>query len=579
MPRCTCNGCTCEVGKRLVEHQEKERLYEFLMGLDNEFAVIKTQILANKPTPGLGTAYHLVAEDERQKHITEDKRPAVEAAAFKAFVSQNRDSPNSSHQKAKGYSKPTKQEEVQHCTHCDRDSHSREGYFKHIGYPDRWPGKAKGDKSRPKVSCVEGSSSPIPGFTTEQYNAFLKQFKEKADIGDEGNKRVANMTGRFNDEDDWVVDSGATEHTTYMSEILDNKRKDKHEIPLIIPNGDTIPVEGKGDYTLPGGTKIEGILHVPKFTCNLLSVSHLTKNLQCSVTFFPDFCVMQGLRSRNLIGAGKCKGGLYRMGMFGEERKAMVVTVERWHKRLGHTSQEKLAKVDFLKGASFNLRNNVCDSCSKAKHTRSLFSLSEIKTKECFELLHCDVWGKYRVPSFSGANYFLTIVDDYSRNTWVFLIKYKSDASTCLMNFCKKVETQFSKLVRRIRCDNGGEFTSNLMLNFYTNQGILLETTCPHTSQQNGVVERKHRHLLDTARALRFEAKLPKKFWGECVLTAAYIINRLPSKIINDKTPYEILHNQKPEYDHMRVFGCLTYFGASIPKGTSSKKGGSRAFF
>ncbi|KAM0042872.1 hypothetical protein Hdeb2414_s0010g00334841 [Helianthus debilis subsp. tardiflorus] len=209
-------------------------------------------ILANKPTPGLGTAYHLVAEDERQKHITEDKRPAVEAATFKAFVSQNQDSPNSSHQKSKGCSKPTKQEEVQHCTHCDRDGHSREGCFKRIGYPDWWPGKAKGDKSRPKVSCVEGSSSP-PGFTTEQYNAFLKQFKEKADIGDEGNKRVANMTGRFNDGDDWVVDSGATEHTTYMSEILDNKRKDKHEMPVIIPNGDTIPVEGKGDYTLPGG--------------------------------------------------------------------------------------------------------------------------------------------------------------------------------------------------------------------------------------------------------------------------------------------------------------------------------------
>ncbi|KAJ0921573.1 putative RNA-directed DNA polymerase [Helianthus annuus] len=106
--------------------------------------------------------------------------------------------------------------------------------------------------------------------------------------------------------------------------------------------------------------------------------------------------------------------------MFQEERKAMAVTVERWHKRLGHTSQEKLAKVEFLKGFSFNLRNNICDSCSKAKHTRSPFPLSEIKTKECFELLHCDVWGMYRVPSFSGANYFLTIVDDYSRNVWIF---------------------------------------------------------------------------------------------------------------------------------------------------------------
>ncbi|GKC28659.1 putative RNA-directed DNA polymerase [Tanacetum coccineum] len=88
----------------------------------------------------------------------------------------------------------------------------------------------------------------------------------------------------------------------------------------------------------------------------------------------------------------------------------------------------------------------------------------------------------------------------------------------------------------------------------------MLETTCPHTPQQNGVVERKHRHLLDTARALMFQASLPKRFWGECVLTATYIINRLPSKIIENKTPYELLHSEKPSYDHMRVLGCLAYY-------------------
>ena len=105
------------------------------------------------------------------------------------------------------------------------------------------------------------------------------------------------------------------------------------------------------------------------------------------------------------------------------------------------------------------------------------------------------------------------------------------------------------------------------MIDFYAKQGIVLETTCPHTPQQNGVVERKHRHLLDTARALRFEANLPKMFWGECVLTAAYIINRLPSKTLGHKTPYELLYNQKPEYDHIRVFGCLTYFWSIETKG------------
>lgn len=84
------------------------------------------------------------------------------------------------------------------------------------------------------------------------------------------------------------------------------------------------------------------------------------------------------------------------------------------------------------------------------------------------------------------------------------------------------------------------------MHDFYTKQGIILETTCPHTPQQNGVVERKHRHLLEIARALRFEASLPTRFWGECVLTAAYIINRPPSHVLNNKTPFEILFKRIP---------------------------------
>ncbi|KAJ9552385.1 hypothetical protein OSB04_016430 [Centaurea solstitialis] len=267
------------------------------------------------------------------------------------------------------------------------------------------------------------------------------------------------------------------------------------------------------------------------------------------------------------------------MRMFEDERKAMSVTMERWHKRLGHASKGKLTKVDFLKNVSFNIKDNFCDSCSKAKHTRSPFSLSQIKTKECFELIHCDVWGKYRIPSLSGANYFLTVVDDFSRSVWIFLIKHKNDASKCLIDFHKMIENQFGKRIKRIRSDNGGEFTSHVMTGFYNQHGILFETTCPHTPQQNGVVERKHRHLLETARALRFEAKLPKRFWGECVLTAAYIINRLPSKTISHKTPYEVLFDQKPDYDHMRVFGCLTYYRSNETKGDKFEERGRPGVF
>lgn len=86
------------------------------------------------------------------------------------------------------------------------------------------------------------------------------------------------------------------------------------------------------------------------------------------------------------------------------------------------------------------------------------------------------------------------------------------------------------------------------MLKFYEEQGIILETSCVHTPKQNGVVERKHRHLLEIARALRFQASLLIQFWGECILTVTYIINRLPSRSVKNKTPYEILFGNKPQY-------------------------------
>ncbi|KAL9996374.1 putative RNA-directed DNA polymerase [Helianthus debilis subsp. tardiflorus] len=237
----------------------------------------------------------------------------------------------------------------------------------------------------------------------------------------------------------------------------------------------------------------------------------------------------------------------------------MMATIDTWHNRLGHASTSKLSYVNFLKNVSLRPKD-VCDSCIKAKFTRLPFPISTTKTNACFDLLHCDVWGKYRTLSFTRASYFLTIVDDFSRAVWVFLLKRKDEASTCLVFFHKMIQIQFGKNIKRIRCDNGGEFTSNRMLDFYTKEGIVFETTCPHTSQQNGVVERKHRHLLETARALKFEANLPTKFWGECILTATYIINRLPSDVIENKTPYEILYNRQPEYEHMRVFGCLAYY-------------------
>nr|GEV07465.1 retrovirus-related Pol polyprotein from transposon TNT 1-94 [Tanacetum cinerariifolium] len=123
--------------------------------------------------------------------------------------------------------------------------------------------------------------------------------------------------------------------------------------------------------------------------------------------------------------------------------------------------------------------------------------------------------------------------------------------------FLAMVKREFNKHVKIVRSDNGTEFTC--MKHFFLDERIIFQTSCVVTPQQNGRVERKHRHILNVGRALRFQSSLPIDFWGECILTAAYLINRTPSSILKGKTPYTVLHNVEPPYNHLRKFGCLCY--------------------
>ena len=177
-----------------------------------------------------------------------------------------------------------------------------------------------------------------------------------------------------------------------------------------------------------------------------------------------------------------------------------------------------------------------------------------------FDLLHIDTWGPFSVTSNEGYKYFLTIVDDHTRVTWIYLMRTKDEVLTVFPDFLKMVENQYQTTVKGARSDNAPELRFSTL---YKEKGITSFHSCPETPEQNSVVERKHQHILNVARSLMFQTKLPLEYWSDCILTAVFLINRLPSPLLQDKSPYQRLTSKQPGYTCIHIFGCLCYVSTS----------------
>jgi len=138
-----------------------------------------------------------------------------------------------------------------------------------------------------------------------------------------------------------------------------------------------------------------------------------------------------------------------------------------------------------------------------------------------------------------------------------------------IQRFWQYVNNHFRKQIKTLRPDNALEFEYGPYADFFSKHGIIYQTSCVDRPQQNGRVERKHKHVLEISRALRFQAALPLHFWGDCVFPAVYIINRLPLSVLHNKTPFELLLKECRTHDQMRTFGCLAM--ASNPSRSHDK--------
>jgi transposase InsO family protein len=365
----------------------------------------------------------------------------------------------------------------------------------------------------------------------------------------------------------WYLDSGCSRHMTgdkqsFLSFV------EKEGGLVTFGNNEQSRIKGKGVIGKINSAKIENVQYVEGLKHNLISISQLCDS-GFEVTFKPHTCEVRQESSGKILFTGSRNKNVYVLYLDELPVESCFISLEKdkwiWHKRAGHISMEtisKISKLDLVRGLpKINFeKDKICEACVKGKQVKSSFPPKEfISTKRPLELLHIDLFGPISIESLGGKRYGFVIVDDFSRFTWVLFLKHKYDSYEAFKTFCKQVQNEKETNIISVRSDHGGEFENSSFEQFFNENGISHNFSCPRTPQQNGVVERKNRTLQEMARTILNESNVEKYFWAEAINTSCYILNRVSIRKVLNKTPYELWKGRKPNISYFHIFGCYCY--------------------
>jgi transposase InsO family protein len=404
--------------------------------------------------------------------------------------------------------------------------------------------------------------------------------KKKADEG-RGNRAQADASSlaftaaSTMARSEWLVDSGASSHMTSVREKFVTMQNLKEPIRIIIADGTKIDAVAIGTvgFTLKDGTAVtlSDVLYIPEVEGSLISVSKLAEK-DVVAEFVKDKCVFR-FDGAPVMEARRY-GSIYKVETVGDE-VCQVATARQtpWtvmHARLGHIPlkryEELRAVADGLPAVSPDADgSDVCAGCCMGKMRADSYPRNPektVKTTQVLELVHSDVMGPMETKTPGGSSYVVTFVDDYSRHVTTYFMKKKSEVLDKFKLFKAMMENSTDAKIKRLRSDNGGEYTGKKMEAFLGEHGIKHEKTVPYTPQQNGMAERMNRSLVEMARCMLYHESIEKKWWAEALNTAAWIINRIPNAA-NTKTPFEIVHHSRPQLKNLKTFGAIGY--AHVP--------------
>ncbi|CAA7054923.1 unnamed protein product [Microthlaspi erraticum] len=533
LPLCTCGKCECNAAACWEKLQQRSRVTKFLMGLNEVYEPTRRHILVLKPIPSIEDVFNMVSQDERQKSIKPSSKPNVAfqntgpvATYGDASDQGSYNGPMDNAAYAASYSRQQKPV----CTHCGRTGHTVQKCYKLHGYPPGHKFYQKPNSAPPQFpSSQQGSRSSYPPQTSQKANV------ANAVAGPLGSSAPLDLTHFTADQVQSLINQlsahvrvSEQSSPSLSASITANGYMDPQStsgVTVSFPDGTSVPISHIGTVHISEHLILHDVLHVSAFKFNLLSVSSLLQYQKCSAHFYHDSCFIQDHIQDLTIGKGVLIHNLYILEsanlLSSRHLCGSLVDSHLWHQRLGHPSSAKLQHIPGILPMSKSSHSH-CDVCPLAKQKGLPFVSNNRLSASPFDLVHLDIWGPFRVESVEGFRYFLTIVDDCTRVT----------------------------------CDNAPELAFHQLVR---NHGMVHQFSCAYTPQQNSVVERKHQHLLNVARALMFQSNMPLVYWSDCVLTAVFLINRTPSLLLDKRSPYEVLFHKSPDYSFLRSFGCLCY--------------------